>query len=205
VQTTSHGVIIVLVEPHTPASKILKTSDTILKADGKQVTSVNGLRAILARHKPGDKVTIVYRRGDQTRTATIETVPDPQDPKQALVGISARDDLRVKLPVKVSINADGVGGPSAGLAFALDILQELGHNITHGHRVAATGELALDGTVLPIGGVKQKTLGVRAAGVDVFLVPAGENAQEARRYADGIRIIPVKNFPQALRALQTLR
>jgi Lon-like protease len=205
VKTTSHGVIVVLVEPHTPAAKILKTSDTILAADGKQVTSVNGLRAILARRKPGDKVTIVYRRGGQTRTATIKTVPDPQDPKQALVGISARDDLRVKLPVKVSINADGVGGPSAGLAFALDILQELGHNITHGHRVAATGELALDGTVLPIGGVKQKTLGVRAAGVDVFLVPTGENAQEARRYADGVRIIPVKNFPQALRALQTLR
>jgi PDZ domain-containing secreted protein len=59
--------------------------------------------------------------------------------------------------------------------------------------------------VLPIGGVKQKTLGVRRAGVDVFLVPAGDNAREARRYANGIRIIPVKNFPQALRALKTLR
>ena len=204
VRASSNGVIIVLVEPHTPASKILKTSDTILEADGKKVTSVNRLRAILAMRKPGDKVTIVYRRGDRTQTATIKTVPDPQDPKRALVGISARDDLRVKLPVNVRINAGGVGGPSAGLAFALDILQELGHNVSNGHRVAATGELALDGSVLPIGGVKQKTLGVRAAGVDVFLVPAGENAQEARRYAKGVRIIPVKNFPQALRALKTL-
>jgi len=204
VRASSNGVIIVLVEPHTPASKILKTSDTILEADGKKVTSVDRLRAILAKHKPGDKVTIVYRRGDRTQTATIKTVPDPQDPKRALVGISARDDLRVKLPVNVRINAGGVGGPSAGLAFALDILQELGHNVSNGHRVAATGELALDGSVLPIGGVKQKTLGVRAAGVDVFLVPAGENAQEARRYAKGVRIIPVKNFPQALRALKTL-
>ena len=204
VRASSNGVIIVLVEPHTPASRILKTSDTILEADGKKVTSVDRLRAILAKHKPGDKVTIVYRRGDRTQTATIKTVSDPQDPKRALVGISARDDLRVKLPVNVRINAGGVGGPSAGLAFALDILQELGHNVSNGHRVAATGELALDGSVLPIGGVKQKTLGVRAAGVDVFLVPAGENAQEARRYAKGVRIIPVKNFPQALRALKTL-
>jgi PDZ domain-containing protein len=205
VHASSNGVIIVLVEPNTPAAKVLKTNDTIVEADGKKVTSVNGLRAILAKHKPGDKVTIVYRRDGETRTATIKTVPDPQDPKQALVGISARDDLRVKLPVRVRIDAGGVGGPSAGLAFALDILQELGHNVSHGHRVAATGELALDGSVLPIGGVKQKTLGVRKAGVDVFLVPAGENAREARRYADGVRIIPVKNFPQALRALQTLR
>ncbi len=205
VRARSGGVIVVLVEPHTPAAKVLKTSDTIVEADGKKVTSVNRLREILAKHKPGEKVTIVYRRGDKTQTATIKTVPDPQDPKRALVGISARDDLRVKLPVKVTINAGGVGGPSAGLAFALDILQELGRNVSHGHRIAATGELALDGTVLPIGGVKQKTLGVRAAGVDVFLVPAGENAREARRYADGIRIIPVNNFPQALRALATLR
>jgi Lon-like protease len=205
VRATSNGVIVVVVEPRTPAAKILKTSDTIVEADGKKVTSVERLREILAKHRPGDRVTIVYRRDGKTQTATIKTVPDPQDPKRALVGISARDDLRVKLPVKVKINAGGVGGPSAGLAFALDIVQELGRNLTHGRRVAATGELALDGSVLPIGGVKQKTLGVRAAGVDVFLVPAGENAREARRYADGVRIIPVKNFPQALRALQTLR
>lgn len=205
VRATTGGVIVVVVEPRTPAAKVLKTSDLIVAADGKKVTSVVGLRAILAKHKPGDRVTIVYRRGGKTRSATIRTVADPQDPKRALVGISARDDLRVVLPVNIRIDAGGVGGPSAGLAFALDILQELGRNVSHGHRVAATGELALDGSVLPIGGVKQKTLGVRRSGVDVFLVPAGDNAREARRYADGIRIIPVKNFPQALRALKTLR
>lgn len=205
VRATTGGVIVVVVEPRTPAAKVLKTSDLIVAADGKKVTSVVGLRAILAKHKPGDRVSIVYRRGGKTRSATIRTVADPQDPKRALVGISARDDLRVVLPVNIRIDAGGVGGPSAGLAFALDILQELGRNVSHGHRVAATGELALDGRVLPIGGVKQKTLGVRRAGVDVFLVPAGDNAREARRYADGIRIIPVKNFPQALRALKTLR
>jgi PDZ domain-containing protein len=149
-------------------------------------------------------VRIAYRRGNRRDEATIRTVADPQDPKRALVGVSARDDLQVKLPVQIKINAGGVGGPSAGLAFALDILQELGRNISRGHKVAATGELAPDGTVGPIGGVKQKTLGVRAAGVDVFLVPAGDNAREARRYADGVRIIPVKNFQQALRSLATL-
>jgi PDZ domain-containing protein len=205
VRASSGGVIVVVVEPKTPAAKILKTSDLIVEADGKKVTSVVGLRAILAKHKPGDRVKIVYRRDGKTRSATIRTVADPQDPTRALVGISARDNLKVVLPLKIKIDAGGVGGPSAGLAFALDILQELGHPVSHGRRIAATGELALDGTVLPIGGVKQKTLGVRQAGVDVFLVPAGENAREARRYANGIRIIPVKNFPQALRALKTRR
>lgn len=201
----SGGVTIVLVDPHAPAAKILRTSDVIVTADGQKVTSVVRLRAVLAKHRPGDEVRIGYRRDGKVKTATIKTVADPQDPSRALVGVSARDELRVKLPVRIRIDAGGVGGPSAGLAFALDILQELGRDVSHGHRVAATGELGLDGVVGPIGGVKQKTLGVRRAGVDVFLVPAGENAREARRYADGLRIIPVKNFPQALRALATLR
>jgi Lon-like protease len=204
VNASSDGVTIVLVDPHAPASKVLKTSDVIVSADGQKVTSVLRLREILAKHQPGDLVRIGYRRDGKLRTATIKTIADPQDSKRPLIGVSAGDALHVKLPVNIKIDAGGVGGPSAGLAFALDILQELGRDVTHGRKVAATGELAPDGTVGPIGGVKQKTLGVRKAGVDVFLVPAGSNAQEARRYADGLRIIPVKNFPQALRALATL-
>jgi PDZ domain-containing protein len=97
-----------------------------------------------------------------------------------------------------------VGGPSAGLAFALDLMEELGRDVDHGNRVAVTGALELDGTVGEIGGVKQKTIGVERAGIKVFLVPAGDNAAEARRYADGIRIVPVTSFQQALRTLATL-
>ena len=205
VKATTGGVTIVLVEQSAPAAKILRTSDVIVAADGHKVSSVANLRAVLAKHRPGDVVRITFVRDGKRMTAAIKTVADPQDPKRALVGVSARDNLTVKLPVKIKIDAGGVGGPSAGLAFALDIAQELGRNVTHGHKIAATGEIALDGTVGPIGGVKQKTFGARAAGVDAFLVPAGENAREARRYADGLRIIPVKNFPQALRALATLR
>ena len=204
VRARTGGVNVLLVQNGTPAAKVLRPDDVIVRADNRPVTSVLGLRQILARHRPGDTVAIRYQRGGQVRTADIKTVPDPQDPKRAIIGVSAGDQLDVKLPLKVRIDAGDVGGPSAGLAFALDILQELGKNVTHGRRIAATGELALDGTVAPIGGVKQKTLGARKAGVDAFLVPAGENAQEARRYAKGLRIIPVKNFPQALHSLATL-
>ena len=102
------------------------------------------------------------------------------------------------------IDAGNVGGPSAGLAFALQIMEALGKHVDHGYRVAATGEMKLDGTVAAIGGVKQKTFGARDAGADVFLVPAaGDNAAQARRYAHGLKIIAVKTFPQALRALAT--
>ena len=79
----------------------------------------------------------------------------------------------IKLPIKVAIDTSGIGGPSAGLAFTLEVMQKLGRNVLHGHKVAATGEMELNGQVGPIGGIKQKTYGVRQAGADVFLVPAG--------------------------------
>jgi Lon-like protease len=105
----------------------------------------------------------------------------------------------------VQIDAGNVGGPSAGLAFALEVMEELGRNVDRGYTVAATGQLNLDGSVSPIGGVRQKIYGVRAVHADVFLVPAaGDNAAVARRYAGNVRVIAVKTFPQALRALATL-
>jgi PDZ domain-containing protein len=198
------GVSVLSVENSAPAAHVLQPNDVILSADGHRVRTIVDLHAALADKRPGDRVTLRFRRGEKVHTATLATVADPEDPKRAIIGVSALDDLQVHLPIPVTINAGGIGGPSAGLAFALDILQELGRNVANGRRVAATGELALNGDVEPIGGVKQKTLGARRAGVDVFLVPAGENAKEARRYADGLRIVPVETFQQALRKLATL-
>ena len=117
-------------------------------------------------------------------------------------GSSSEQDAKIELPIDVDIDLGRVGGPSAGLPFALEIARQLGRNVTHGCRIAATGELALDGSVLPIGGIEQKTIGVRRAGVDFFLVP-GENAAGARESADGVRVIPVDSFQQALRELAT--
>ncbi len=203
VRARSGGVTVLLVQAGAPAADVLRPGDVIVSVKGDKVTSVLALRAVLAARRPGATVRIGFRRDGKVREAAIKTVPDPQDPKRAIIGVSASDELTVKLPVPIKFDAGGVGGPSAGLAFALDILQELGRNVAHGKRVAATGALALDGAVGPIGGVKQKTLGAREAGVDVFLVPAGDNAQEARRYAKDLSIVPVKNFQQALRALAT--
>jgi PDZ domain-containing protein len=200
----SRGVDVLALERNAPAARVLRPADVIAAVDGRPVRTVVELRALLAHKDPGDPVTLLYRRGGRTLNATVRTAADPADARRAIVGITASDNLEVKLPLKVRIDARGIGGPSAGLAFALEILHELGREVTHGRRIAATGELALDGSVLPIGGVKQKTLGVRRAGVDVFLVPTGDNAREARKYADGVRIIPVENVRQALRVLATL-
>jgi len=144
------------------------------------------------------------RRGNASRTLAVRTVPDPGDPKAPIIGIRISQGATITLPRKVQIDLGGVGGPSAGLPFALDVLEQLGRDVDHGLKVAATGELDLDGSVRPIGGVKQKTFGARKAGVDVMLVPAGENASVARRYAGKLRVVPVESFQQALHALSTV-
>lgn len=198
------GVSILQVEKGAPAANVLKPDDLILAVDGQAVKTIADLHGILGSKHPGGRLSIRFRRGGTIRTATVTTTAAATDPKQAILGIFAADNLAVHLPVQVTIDSQGIGGPSAGLAFALEILQELGRNVAHGRKIAATGELTLDGRVHAIGGVKQKTLGARRTHVDAFLVPAGENAREARRYADGLRIIPVENVQQALRALATL-
>src|SRR5262249_35499636 len=150
-------------------------------------------------------VTLTLTRGSTHLTARVKTSPDPTHPKRAIIGFLPEQAAQITLPLKVRIDAGQVGGPSAGLAFALEVMEKLGRNVDRGYKVAATGELDLAGEVLPIGGIKQKTYGVRRAHADVFLVPVGgDNARDAKRYAHGLRIIPVKSFAQALRALATL-
>ena len=171
----------------------------IVQANGRRVRTPGDLRRALESVEPGDEVTIAYNRGDDRRSARLETVASRQDPEQAAIGVFVSQEADIELPLNVKIDTEGIGGPSAGLPFALEILEKLGRDVDKGLDVAATGEIELDGTVAPVGGLKQKTIGAKEAGVDVFLVPAGENAAEARRHADGMRIVPVRNFQQALR------
>jgi Lon-like protease len=199
------GVVVSQLIGGTNAPCNLQPMDVIVAVDGTPTPTVAALRGVLGRVKPGSFVALRIHRAGRTLTVRIRTVATVQEPDRALVGFAPDQSASIKLPIRVSIDASGIGGPSAGLAFALEVMQKLGHNVLHGHRVAATGEMELDGRVAPIGGVKQKTFGVRQAGADVFLVPAaGDNAREARRYAGHVRIIPVRTFSQALHALATL-
>jgi len=204
VRTEDVGVLVSGFVTGSPAIGKLQPSDVIVEVDGKPVHDRADLLGRVQAHEPGDELRVTVRRGSDRKTLTIKTTSDPRDPKRAVLGVFVDPAVTIKLPLDVKIDLGNVGGPSAGLAFALDLYDELGHDINHGLKVAATGEIELDGTVAPIGGVKQKTIGVRRSGVDVFLVPAGENAREARKYAHGLRIIPVKSFQQALQSLATL-
>ena len=204
VRIQPNGVRVALVYGQTHAAGVLRPDDVIVRADGKPTRTTIALHEILARDKVGDVVPIVFVRAGVRHTVKIKTSPDPYDDTRAVLGIQPQPALDLRVPFHIQFNLGDVGGPSAGLAFALQILEAQGRDVDHGYRVAATGVIAPDGEIGPIGAIKQKTIGARSAHVDVFLVPAGDNYNEARKYADGLRIIPVRTFQQALRALATL-
>jgi PDZ domain-containing protein len=204
VRITQTGALIDAIGNGEPAVGKLAPDDVITAIDGKRVTSPSDVFRQMAKRTPGDIVAFTVRRAAKTLVENVKTTSDPTNKKHAIVGIEIEPAVDIHLPEQVRIDAGNVGGPSAGLAFALEVMEKSGVDVVHGHKVAATGEIFADGTVGAIGGIKQKTIGAREAGVDAFLVPAGENARDARKYAHGLRIIPVKSFQQALRALATL-
>jgi PDZ domain-containing protein len=205
VKATPTGILVVGVAADAPAAGKLEQGDVIVEVDGVPVAIPDELRSRIGRHEPGDDVRLVVLRDGRRVPITVGTIPNPLDPSRPVVGIQIDQAAEIELPVDVDIDLGPVGGPSAGLPFALEIARKLGRDITRGCRVAATGELALDGSVVPVGGLKQKTYGVRRSDVDLFLVPVGENAAIARQYADDVRVIPVRSFQQALRRLATRR
>ena len=204
VRIRENGVRVALVYAQTHAAGKLRPDDVIVAADHKPVRSTLDLHEIIAHHKVGDVVPVTFIRDGTRRTVDITTSADPFDDTRAVVGFQPQPALNVHVPFQIKFDLGDVGGPSAGLAFALQILEERGRDVDHGYKVAATGVIAPDGSIGPIGGVKQKVIGARQAHVDVFLLPAGDNYREARKYAHGLRIVPVKTFQQALRALATL-
>ena len=150
------------------------------------------LRRASGRSSRATTVALALRRdGDDRRSARCcdDGRVSRQDPGRAIIGVRVAQAADIELPLKVEIDLGDVGGPSAGLPFALDVLQKLGRDVDRGHTVAATGEIELDGTVAPDRRHRAEDARREEAGVDVFLVPAGDNAAEARRYAGDLRVI----------------
>ena len=194
------GARVVGVASDAPAHGKIQPTDVVIGVDGKPVQTPDDLRRLIGTHKPGETVKLRVRRDGATKVIEVGTIAS-QDGRP-IVGVQVEQSADIKLPIDVDIDLGGVGGPSAGLAFALDIVDELGDDIDRGRTIVATGELALDGSVHPIGGVKQKAIGAKNAGADIFLVPDG-NYEDAKNAVEGLRVIPVSTVDEALSALAT--
>jgi Lon-like protease len=202
------GAEVVQVLPDTPADGVLEPGDAIVAVDGKDIgVHIEAVRLIGDR-RPGDEVRlrIEPQGGGEARDLTVRLAASPTDPERALLGVTLRTrDLRFDFPYEVDIASERIGGPSAGLAFTLQVLDVLTDGeLTGGLRVAATGTIELDGSVGAVGGVAQKTVAVRDAGIDLFLVPASEVEQARRHAGQALQIAPVRDLDDALRVLASL-
>jgi PDZ domain-containing protein len=199
---TYSGVRVIGIATDGPSKGVLQNGDLINLVDGTPVKRPPDLIRAIHRHTVGQKVRLRITRGTKAIDLTVGTIGRPQNKKDPIIGVIVDSVPQVKLPVPVSIDAQGIGGPSAGLLFALGIVDLVGNSdLTKGRFIAGTGEIDFDGTVGAVGGVRQKIEGARRAHAVLFLAPTDE-LKEACSAAKGLNVIGVDNLKQAVLALQ---
>lgn len=207
------AVVVQQLVPDAPAEESLVLGDSILSIDGMATTNTSELVDILGGRVPGDGVLLSVQRFGEEELREIEVIlaANPERPEAGFLGIQPVDRPRYlnDFGFTVDIDSGAVGGPSAGLAFTLAVLDQLTPGeLTGGAQVAVTGTINAVGDVGPVGGVLQKTAAVSELGVDAFIVPAGLNETELEaikaRAGDDLQIIPVFTLEEALDALAGL-
>src|SRR5918997_20754 len=199
------GQVVVEVLPDTPADGVLEAGDVITAIDGESFDDGRDLSRLLDDDQPGDTVTATVQppTGGADRDVELALAADPEDPDRGVMGVRVMEAvLDYDFPVDVEIDTGDVGGPSAGLAFTLGIIDDLTPgDLTGGTDVAVTGTIAGDGTVGPVGGTGQKAAAVRDAGITLFLVPSGDYEAAVERAGDDLEVVAVDTIEEALAAL----
>jgi Lon-like protease len=191
-----------VVVKNDPAYGVLQAGDVITAVDGTAVGCNHSVVTMIRDRKPGAPVTLTVLRKGVTKTVTVKTKDVGGQP---VVGIELGTPSYV-FPFTVKINIGQIGGPSAGMMFALAIIDKLTpDNLTGGRFIAGTGEIDPTGAVEPIGGIQQKMAGARAAGATIFLTPASNCGDTAGAVPSGLRIVKVSTLSQAVHALEAIK
>jgi PDZ domain-containing protein len=203
VSVNGDGALITMVNPGDPADGQLQVGDVIKSVDGEAVTLHDQVVSKVRQHQPGDTIAIGFQRGGADKAVELKAASGPEG--EARIGVQLQtNDLKYDFPVDVSIETGLVGGPSAGLAFTLALIDDLTEGeLTGGRNVAVTGTIDAAGKVGQVGGVAQKTVTARNAGAIAFLVPP-EEEKDAKKVAGKMQIIPIRTLDEALDALHRL-
>jgi PDZ domain-containing protein len=191
---------VVSVEKGLPAYGQLDPGDLITAVDGQAVTSSGQLTTQIKAHA-ARPLTVTVQRDGKTRQVQLTAKKVGGRP---ILGVVVQDQY--KFPFAVTIRIGQIGGPSAGMMFALGIIDKISaENLTGGKFIAGTGEITAAGAVQPIGGIQQKMIGARDAGATVFLAPAGNCADTKGAVPPGLRVVKVSTLSGAISALQSLK
>lgn len=184
-----------------PSAGALRAGDVITSVNGKPVTSAGTLTELIRAEPVGSQLAIGYQRDGASGTAPVTSREDDGQPR-----IGVEIEQRQPHPFELKIDLADIGGPSAGLMFALGIIDKIKpEDLTGGKIIAGTGTIDDEGRVGPIGGIPQKLVGAREADADAFLVPADNCAEAVRNPQPGLPMYRVGSLDEALAALETLR
>lgn len=196
------------------ACSVLEVGDTITAVNGTKTPTLSALLKLLPTFSIGQqvKVTVLPYAAPggasvESEVRTVEIMASPDEADRPIIGFIPADTRVVNLPFEVTISTPDIGGPSAGLAFTLSLLDELTMGDLMGkNRVAATGTINELGAVGAIGALVQKAVAVRDAGMTLFLIPAGQSDEEVRQaraaVGDSVDIVKVASLDDALKVLR---
>lgn len=186
------------------AAKLLKAGDILTTVDGSKVTTPDQVVKAVGTHKPGETVRLTVERKGSSMDVAVKTRADPEDKTVPRVGITI--GVKYTYPIKITNHVGStVGGPSAGTMFALAIYDKLTPgSLTGGQKIAGTGEMLPDGTVGPIGGIRQKMAGASKYGATIFLVPAANCAEATDGDDDGLTLVKISMLKDAISSLEAL-
>lgn len=214
------GALVTSVVEGSAAEGVVEPNDVIVAVDGEPVEFSEDAVALISGRAPGDVVELEVQRtgedgevADLTLTVTLtpfrfvnEDGVVEDEPDRGMVGVLlVSAPSNIVFPVDVEIDAQNIGGPSAGLMFALEIMNQLTpQDLTKGYRIAGTGTIDADGNVGAIGGVRQKVFGAIDVGADYVLVPAGNYDDAVDAAGNDIEVVRVAIIDDALDFLETL-
>lgn len=194
-------VVVAQVLDTSKAKGLLKAGDRFVSVGGAAASDPDAIRAAVQRVKPGEPVSMVVTRSGKNETVAVPTISGAGGRTAIGVLLGVEHDF----PVKVTINAGDVGGPSAGLMFALAIYDKLTPgSLTGNHAIAGTGTIDDQENVGPIGGIRQKLEGARSAGSNYFLAPAANCPEVVGHVPDGLQVVKVSTFDGALSAVEAI-
>ncbi|HMO58603.1 MAG TPA: PDZ domain-containing protein, partial [Roseiflexaceae bacterium] len=205
-ELVSTAVAVQAVLEESPNAVVLQAGDLIVRVGDTPTPSIAALSDALAQQQAGERIVLTLERGGTMQQVNVTLLPPAEGGTTPRIGVSVQNyGLDLDLPFAVQITPQKiVGGPSAGLMFALTIYNMLSpDDLTGGQRVAGTGTIDIDGRVGPIGGVTQKIAAAETAGARYFVVPSA-NYAEAARAARTITLIPVETMQEAVEKLRSL-
>jgi PDZ domain-containing protein len=194
------AVTVEVVNDDGPSHDKLQPGDAIDKVNGTPITGIDQFQDLLKKTKPGQNVVIDYRRKNALPGTTTITLGQNEDRDYGYLGVAVREAPWA--PFKITFNLANVGGPSAGLMFALAVVDKLTTgDLTDAKFIAGTGTIDSDGKIGAIGGITHKMLAAHEAGASVFLVPADNCAEARGGNDDGLELVKVETLGQAVDAL----